>query len=317
MRSSPVCAGAFSPQMTRRNAGRLATLLAPESTWADLRLGVELAVETVQTPAPAMRVLLRDAFERCSPHAAQDHLAVIRTGVVRLLGREPERTDLELFRAATETYLIADGVDVAAEMRALGLAAIAVLDSDAARWIAAALLFDSAFIPNQEPCRTAVDLLCRAGDHTLLLDWLDRYPGPHPPEAAALAEEELAQSMPVELWVRRAQGRLTDERAVETLAAVTGALKRNDPRMYPELRSLLLRVMDGDLFRALAFTFASARETAVQAMLLAVAEDVREAHLVTYIEAAEMCRNAKKDAALTVARRRSRQAQGSGEQLSS
>lgn len=285
-------------------AARLSALLAPASSWADLALGVELAIETVTSPDPAMRVLLRAAFERCNAPEAQDQLAGIRTGAIRLLGREPERSDIDLFQAAAQTYLYREQVDVAAEMRGLALGAIAALDSDVARWIAAALLFDSAFIPNQEPNRTAIDLLCRAGDHTLLLSWLDHFPGPHPPEAAALAEEELAQAMPVDLWLQRADDRLNDERAVETLAAVTGALKRNDRRMYPALRSLLLRVGDVDLFRALAFTLAAARETAVQEMLVAAAEEVRETHLAAYIEAVEICRHAKRDAALATSRRR-------------
>lgn len=283
---------------------RIAELLSPASSWADLGLGVEVAVETIQAPDPAMRVLLRESFERCRGPEAQDHLAVIRTGIIRLLGREPERADLELFRAATETYAIAEDVDVTAEMRGLALRAIAALDDVVARWIAAQLLFDNMFIPNQEPNRTAVDLLCRAGDHPLLLQWLDRFGGPHPPEAAALAEEELAQSMPLDLWVRRAGDRLGDERLVETLGAVTGALKRNDRAGDPVLRSLLLHVHDVDLFRALAFTLAAARETAAQELLLGVVEDVGSEHVDAYIEAVEMCRAPKRDAVLAAARRR-------------
>ena len=285
---------------------RIAQLLASDASWADLGLGVELAVETIQAPNAAMRVLLREVFERCGGPEAQDHLAVIRTGSVRLLGREPERADLQLFRAATETYLIAEQVDVTAEMRGLALRAIAALDPDAARWIAAQLLFDM-YIPNQEPNRTAADLLCRAGDHTLVLSWLDRFGGLHPPEAAAFAEEELAQLMPLDLWVRRAHDRLGDERPVETLGAVAGAIKRNNRAVDPVLRSLLTQVLDGDLFRALAFTLAAARETTVQEVLLAFAEDVRPEHVDAYIEAVEVCRHPKRDAALTAAgRRRSR-----------
>ena len=288
----------------RERQARVAELLAPDSSWADLSLGVDLAVDTIQAPDAVMRVLLRDSFERCSRPQAQDHLAVIRTGIVRLLGREPERADLELFRAATETYLISEQVDVTAEMRGLALRAIAGLDHDAARWIAAQLLFDNVSIPNQEPNRTAADVLSRAGDQTLLLTWLDRFGGPHPPEAAAFAEEELAESMPLDLWVRRAHDRFGDERPVETLAAVTGAIKRNDRAVDPILRSLLVHVLDVDLFRALAFTLATSRETAVQDLLLDAAEDVRREHVGAYIEAAELCRNPKRDAALTAARRR-------------
>lgn len=288
----------------RERRARVAELLAPDSSWADLSLGVELAVETIQVPDAAMRVLLREAFERCGRPQAQDQLAVIRTGIIRLLGHEPERGDLELLRAATETYLISEQVDVTAEMRGLALRAVAALDDDAARWIAAQLLFDNVLIPNQEPNRTAVDVLCRAGDQTLLLSWLDRFDGPHPPEAAASAEEELAQSMSLDLWVRRAFDRFGDERPAETLAAVTGALKRNDRAVDSVLRSLLTRVRDVDLFRAVAFTLATARETAVQDLLLAVAEDVSAEHVGAYIEAVEICRNPKRDAALTAARRR-------------
>jgi hypothetical protein len=283
---------------------RLVALLAPESSWADLALGVELAIETIHTPDTETRALLRQAFERCAQPHAQDQSAMIRTGIVRLLGREPERADLGLFRESTATYLFVERVDVAAEMRGLALRAVAAMDPEDARWIASRLLFDNQCVPNQEPNRTAVDVLCRAGDHTLLLHWLDGFAGPHPPEAAALAEEELAQSMPLRLWLRRASERLGDERPIETLAAVTGALKRNDGAAYSALQSVLLRVGDLDLFRALAFTFATARETAIRELLLALAEDVRDDHLAAYIEAVEVCRSPRRDAALTTARRR-------------
>jgi hypothetical protein len=283
---------------------RVVELLGEASPWPDLALGVDLALETIEIPDADIRQLLRAVFQRCSEPDAKDTTAIIRTGVIRLLSREPDREDLDLFVGAAETYIIVDQVDVAAEMRALALRAVAEIDSKLARWIAARLLFDCDFIPNQEPNRTAADVLAKHDDHPLLLRWLDAFEGTHPPEAAALAEQDLAQVLPQSIWTARAAERLGDARPVETLGALTGAIKRNDAEMYPEMRSLLLRIKDADLFRAVSLTLATAHDKRVQDIVTGAAADIRDDHLSIYLEALELCRSTGKDAAVKAVRQR-------------
>lgn len=263
--------------------------------WGQLAIAVDLAVEFASLPTSEERAALWQVWRRCSERGAQDRLASIRTGAVRLLCRDPEPNDLGSLLEVAATYVYDAQTEVAGEIRGLALRAVAELDLAQARWSAATLLFDGA-VPNDQPHRTAVNVLCRSGDEALLRHWLDSWDGPWPVEAAGDAEAELARVMPAPLWSVRAAKRLGDDRAVETLAAVDAVLAVPRPELAGALRDLLLSTRSTDLFTALAMALAASREGVWQDLLLDLVDACPVRLLPAYLQAVELSRDHRRDA---------------------
>ena len=284
----------------RRRREMIVEMLGPTAGWAEISLGVELAVDVIDVPSPEERPVLRALYRRCAADGKHDATAMLRTSIARLLIREPERDDLDLFREATRLYLRAPGstVDISAELRGLGLVGMGRLDENEARWAAARLLFDGE-VPNQEPHLTAVQVLAPSGDHPLLLHWLDSPRVYHPDEAAALAERELAHVLPADLWSARAETRLGADRPMETLGAVEGALASEREELTPALVSLLRRISTEALFRAVALSLAASRSLAVVEAVLDIVEDVPLSLLDAYTDAVSVCRSPRRDAVIS------------------
>jgi hypothetical protein len=264
------------------------------------RLGAELEamLASVDVPDAAGRDALRAAYARLRD-AELDRSGVLRTHAMRLLGREPETRDRDLFVEAARTHCSDTGVDTSAEMRGLALLALSRVDPETARWLAAERLHDGE-PPNQEPHATAVRILAHHGDHLIIREWLDgRGMGAQPAGAAALAEAELALAMPAAEWTRRAAGRLGDDRPVETLTAVEAVVREVRTELAGGLAALLRALDDTDLFRAVAMTLAASRESGFLDALLDVVEEVPYPLLDAYTDALAICRSPRRDEVLS------------------
>lgn len=249
-------------------------------------------------PGAAEREALRAAYARLRD-AELDRSGVVRTMAVRLLGREPEGRDRDLFVEAARTHCRDTGVDTSAEMRGLALLALQRVDHETARWIAAERLHDPD-PPNVEPHATATRILALHGDHALLREWLDgRGMGAQPPGVAAEVEGELARVMPASEWALRAEARLGDGRPVETLAAAETVIAEVRTELAGPLAALLRGIDDPDLFRAVAMTVAASREAAFVDPLLDLVDEVQLPLLDAYTDALSICRSARRDEVLS------------------
>jgi hypothetical protein len=263
-----------------------------------LRGELEAMLGAVDVPGAAERDTLRATYARLRD-AELDRTGVLRTHAVRLLSREPDTRDRDLFVEAARTHCSDTGVDTSAEMRGLALLALSLVDPLTARWLAAERLHDRD-PPNQEPHATAVGILAHHGDHLIIREWLDgRGMGAQPPSAAALAEVELALAMPASEWARRAADRLGDDRAVETLTAVEAVVREVRTELAPGLAALLRRLDGADLFRAVAMTLAASRESAFLDALLDLVEEVPYPLLDAYTDALAICRSPRRDEVLS------------------
>jgi hypothetical protein len=270
----------------------------PKSTEAQrIRQELEAMLLRVEVPEAAERDVLRAAYARLRD-AELDRTGVVRTHAVRLLGREPETRDRDIFLEAARTLCSDTGVDTSAELRGLALLALSRVDPETARWLAAERLHDPD-PPNQEPHLTAVRILSHHGDDVLLREWLDGHGmGANPPQAAAEAEAALALAMPAPEWERRAAVRLGDDRPVETLAAVDAAVQAPRTELAASLGALLGRIDDDDLFRAVSMTLAASREAAFLDALLGIVETVPLPLLDAYTDALSICRASRRDEVL-------------------
>lgn len=270
----------------------------PRSTDAQrIREQLESMLTRVEVPEAADRDALRTAYARLRD-AELDRTGVIRTHAVRLLGREPETRDRDIFLEAARTFCMDTGVDTSAELRGLALLALSRVDPETARWLAAERLHDPD-PPNQEPHATAVRILSHHGDDVLLREWLDgRGMGAQPPQAAAEAEAALALAMPAAEWERRAGTRLGDRRPVETLAAVDAAVQAPRTELAAGLGALLVHIDDDDLFRAVSMTLAASREAAFLDALLGIVDAVPLPLLDAYTDALSICRAPRRDEVL-------------------
>jgi hypothetical protein len=268
---------------------------------------LEALLESVDVPDAGERDALRDAHARLSS-GELDRSGVLRTHAVRLLGREPESRDRDLFVEAARTFCRDTGVDTSAEMRGLALLALSRVDPHAARWLAAERLHDPD-PPNVEPHATALRILAHNGDHLLIREWLDgRGMGAQPPAVAAEAEAELALAMPASEWALRAGTRLGDRRPVETLAAAEAVVREVRTELAPSLAALLRGLDDADLFRAVAMTLAASREDAFVDALLDLVDEVPIPLLDAYTDALAICRAARRDQTLSRVSARARRA---------
>jgi hypothetical protein len=273
---------------------------APSRSREAQRLGAELEamLAAVDVPDAAERDTLRATYARLRD-AELDRSGVLRTHAVRLLGREPETRDRELFVEAARTLCSDTGVDTSAEMRGLALLALSRVDPETARWLAAERLHDPE-PPNQEPHATAVRILAHHGDHLIIREWLDgRGMGAQPAGAAALAEAELAVAMPAAEWTHRAAARLGDGRPVETLTAVEAVVREVRTELAGGLAALLRALDDTDLFRAVAMTLAASRESGFLDALLDLVEEVPYPLLDAYTDALAICRSPRRDEVLS------------------
>lgn len=299
---------AAEPDPLRRRA-LAAALLGPAASRGDLSTGLEALVATVDgEPTAAERGALRVAFRRANDPGI-DRSGVLRTHAVRLLGRVPGAADRDLFVEATRTFCRDTGVDTSAELRGLGLRALAEVDPATARWIAAERIEDPE-PPNQEPHRTALAVLAAHGDHLLIRAWLDRRPIPVPIEVAAAAEAELVAVMPASEWALRAPSRLGDERPLETITAAEAVVAVPRTDLARALAALLAGITGEDLFRAVAMTLAAARDAAFSEALIEVVERVPIALLDAYTEALAICRSTDRDRALDRVSARARAGHG-------
>jgi hypothetical protein len=272
-----------------------------------LRLGQELEalLASAEVPDADRREWLRAIYARLRD-AELDRTGVLRTHAVRLLAREPETRDRDLFVEAARTHCSDTGVDTSAELRGLALAALARVDPETARWLAAERLHDPD-PPNVEPHATALRILAHHGDHLLVREWLDgRGMVAQPPSVGAEAEAELALAMPASEWSRRAGERLGDQRAVETLAATEAAVRERRTELAAPLAALLRRVAGADLFRAMAMTLAASRESAFADAVLDLVDDVPLPLLDAYTDAVAICRSGRRDEVLSQVSARAR-----------
>jgi hypothetical protein len=277
-----------------------------------IRRELEEMLARVEVPEAAEREALRAAYTRLRD-AELDRSGVMRTHAVRLLGREPQTRDRELFLEAVRTVCRDTGVDTSAEMRGLALLALSRVDPETARWVAAERLHD-ADPPNQEPHLTAVRILSHNGDDVLLREWLDgRGMGAQPPEAAAEAEAALALAMPAAEWERRASSRLGDERPVETLAAVDAVVRAPRTEVAAGLAALLARIDDDDLFRAVSMTLAASREAGFVDALLDIVDRLPLPLLDAYTDALAICRSPRRDEVLARVSARARRGEAPSE----
>lgn len=252
----------------------------------------------VDVPDAAARDSLRVTYARLRD-AELDRSGVLRTHAVRLLGREPETRDRDLFVEAARTFCSDTGVDTSAEMRGLALLALSRVDHQTARWLAAERLHDPD-PPNQEPHATAQRILAHHGDHLILREWLDgRGMGAQPAGVAAEAEAELALAMPASEWARRAAERLGDHRPVETLAAAEAVVSEVRTELAGALAALVRSIDDTDLFRAVAMTLAASRENSFLDALLGLVDEVPYPLLDAYTDALSICRSARRDEVLS------------------
>ena len=251
----------------------------------------------VEVPEAADRGTLRVAYARLRD-AELDRTGWLRTDAVRLLGREPETRDRDIFLEAARTFCRDTGVDTSAELRGLGLLALSRVDPETARWLAAERLHDPD-PPNQQPHTTAVRILAHHGDDVLLREWLDGGAmGARPPQAAAEAEAALALAMPAAEWERRAGARLGDGRAMETLAAVEAVVRAPRTELAAPVAGLLGRIDDDDLFRAVSMTLAASREAGFLDALLGMVDAVPLPLLDAYTDALSICRAPRRDEVL-------------------
>ena len=263
-----------------------------------LRDELDAMLAAVDVPDAAERDTLRATYARLRD-AELDRSGVLRTHAVRLLGREPETRDRDLFVEAARTLCSDTGVDTSAEMRGLALLALSRVAPLPARGLAAERLHDRA-PPNQEPHATAVGILAHHGDHLIIREWLDgRGMGAQPPGAAALAEAELALAMPASEWTRRAAARLGDDRPVETLTAVEAVVREVRSELADGLAALLRALDDTDLFRAVAMTLAASRESGFLDALLDLVEEVPYPLLDAYTDALTICRSPRRNEVLS------------------
>jgi hypothetical protein len=280
-------------------------MLQPSTSWGELPVLMELALDHIDSPTDAEREALRQVVQRCSDQPARDRTCLMRVAAARLLARDPQRGDAELFRMMAATRVTVDGVDVSAQLRALALGALQRIEPDLARWAAAGLLFDDEG-PNSEPHLTAVRVLAGAGDETLLLHWLDHHDGAGPVEARCEAEAELARTMPLGAWSQRATERLGDRRAVETVAAVEGLLAAGRSPIEVPLRALLLSITDADLFQAVATLLGASREASHADLLMDLVDELPLALMDPYGAAVWVSRSNRRDDVMTRINQRAR-----------
>ena len=276
---------------------RVRVVLRSRSTWASISLGVEELLHLVSIPNTEERLLLRAIIERCTPVLHQpcfDRTCLIRTGALRLLSREPETADRDLFIQEARTYESSAGVDVAAEMR--GLALLGLEDPELARWLAAECLYDGP-VPNEEPHLTAVRVLAARGDATLLRHWLESRDGPVETTATIEAHVYLMRAMPGILWTSWVTKKMGAEQPLTCMAVVEAAVDQGRTDLVPTLIDLLFS-SDLDLFRALAMSLAVAREPAFVEALLGICNDVPPALREVYAEALMVARNRRVPAVL-------------------
>ncbi len=299
---------AAEPDPLRRRA-LAAALLVSAASRGDLSTGLEaLAASVDGEPTAEEREALRVAWRRAADPGI-DRSGVLRTHAVRLIGRGPDRADRDLFVEAARTFCRDTGVDTSAELRGLGLRALAEVDPAAARWIAAERIEDPE-PPNQEPHRTALSILAANGDHLLIRAALDRRAGPLPVEVAAAAEAELVAVMPASEWALRAEVRLGDGRPVETITAAEAVVAVPRADLAGALAALLATIAEEDLFRAVAMTLAAGRDTVFSDALIDVVERVPVPLLDAYTEALAICRSAGRDRAISRVSARARAAHG-------
>ena len=216
-------------------------MLRSRSTWASISLGVEELLHLVSIPNTEERLLLRAIIERCTPVLHQpcfDRTCLIRTGALRLLSREPETADRDLFIQEARTYESSAGVDVAAEMRGLALLGLEALDPELARWLAAECLYDGP-VPNEEPHLTAVRVLAARGDATLLRHWLESRDGPVETTATIEAHVYLMRAMPGILWTSWVTKKMGAEQPLTCMAVVEAAVNQGRTDLVPTLIDLL------------------------------------------------------------------------------
>jgi hypothetical protein len=262
-----------------------------------IRRELESMLARAEVPDAADRDALRAAYARLRD-AELDRTGWLRTDAVRLLGREPETRDRDIFLEAARTFCHDTGVDTSAELRGLALLALARVDPETARWLAAERLHDPD-PPNQEPHATAVRILAHHGDDVLLREWLDgRGMGAQPPQAAAEAEAALALAMPAAEWERRAGTRLGDGRAMETLAAIEAVVRAPRAELAAAVAGVLGRLADEDLFRAVSMTLAASREAPFLDALLGIVDAVPLPLLDAYTDALSICRAPRRDEVL-------------------
>src|SRR5260221_8530759 len=131
--ASPTCGwrcGSSSP--TRRATPSTSSTRRPcqmprSSETQRLRQMLEALIERVDVPDAGERDALRDAYARLCEEGL-DRSGVLRTHAVRLLGREPETRDRDLFVEAARTFCRDTGVDTSAELRGLALLALSRVD---------------------------------------------------------------------------------------------------------------------------------------------------------------------------------------------
>ncbi len=271
-------------------------LVTGDQSWAELGIGLDLAVQYIGEPSEAECAAMRAAFARIHAEPVVDRMGLMRTAAIRVLSRTPGSADMDTLVEASYAYLWVDGgtIDAGAEMRGLALRGMAAADPAAGRWAAARLLFDGE-VPDQEPQRTAVSVLAAHGDHPLLLRWIDDTPGPRPADAAAAAEAELTKALPARVWTERALLRLGDRSPVETMAAFDAVVLAVRTDVAPGLEALLLGVSDPDLFRALAMMLATSRELAFQDVLMGLGETLSLRMLDAYTDSLAVSRDPRKE----------------------
>jgi hypothetical protein len=262
-----------------------------------------------ETLQPAHRPILRDKAAYYFENPGKDMGGNLREGLIRLLVPLCQPDDAPLLIAGIGVYERQPVRDVAQNLRAIALAALAGLDLPLASAYAVRLLGeDDTSEFNGEPSITAINVLLRANQPLPIYGFLllkgERFLEQGKGEVVARAFELLGADFPPALY-RAAAERFTGYDLPAVTSGIIDYIVQNRvSAFYPWLQDIIKGTRHPDLHRYGLIMMATARDETLRAALYAMAKLTPLKRIEDYIEAVELTSGGERDALLAALRGR-------------
>lgn len=256
------------------------------------------------------RPILRDKAAYYFENPGKDMGGNLREHLIRLLVPLCQPDDTPLLIAGMGVYERQPVRDVAQNLRAISLAALAELDLELAAAYAVRLLGeDDTSEFNGEPSITAINVLLRANQPLPIYGFLllkgERFLEQGKGEVVARAFESLGGDFPPALYRAAAERFIGCDLPVVISGIIDYIVQNRVSAFYPWLQTIIRETRHPDLHRYGLIMMATARDEALRAALYAMAKVTPLKRIEDYIEAVELTSGGERDALLESLRRRS------------
>lgn len=297
-----------SPAVVRDLALELLTV-SLKRQYLDLALQKLMREPIRETLDLSHRPTLREKARYYFENPGKDMGGNLREHLIRLLVPLCQPEDVPMLIQGIGVYERQPVRDVAQNLRAIALAALAGLDLELASAYAVKLLGeDDTSEFNGEPSITAINVLLRANQPLPIYGFLllkgERFLEQGKGEVIARAFESLGADFPPALYRAAAERFIGYDLPVVTSGIIDYIVGNRLDSFYPWLQEIIQGTRHPDLHRYGLIMMATARDETLRAALYAMAKMMPLKRVENYIEAIELTSGGERDELLAALRRR-------------